>query len=81
MMVVLLPKNTTAIIQPQLDQGIIAAFKNHCKTSLLNRLLETELTPDQFVKTVTVKDAIYATHRSSWKKVSTTTIENCGTFI
>jgi len=28
------------------------------------------------VKTVTIKDAIYATHRS-WKKVSTTTIENC----
>ncbi|XP_071093603.1 jerky protein homolog-like [Haliotis cracherodii] len=70
-----LPKNTTSIIQP-LDQGIIKAFKSHCKRKLITNLLDSAMPPTDYIQTVTMKDVIFTTHYA-WGQITTSTIDNC----
>jgi hypothetical protein len=73
--VVYLPKNTTSKIQP-CDAGIIHAFKSVYKKELILEMLDSPLNVTEFLKQLTIKDAIYISGRA-WDAVTTKTITNC----
>jgi hypothetical protein len=71
----ILPKNTTALIQP-MDQGIIPAFKAYYRQALLTAVITSELQVPQFLKTVTLKNMAYNIIGLVWKNFSFR-IKNC----
>jgi hypothetical protein len=75
MRLILLPKNTTALIQT-LDQGIIRAFEAYYHGGLLNEIGNSELQVTEFLKTVTFKNVAYSIGLA-WDEVSPTSVENC----
>lgn len=73
-----LPPNTTALIQP-LDQGIIHSFKSHYRQIIIRKqlvALEKGLNLKQFVKAISVLDALFFVKRAWWL-VTEETIKNC----
>ncbi|XP_017472800.1 PREDICTED: tigger transposable element-derived protein 6-like [Rhagoletis zephyria] len=73
-----LPPNTTALIQP-LDQGIIHAFKCQYRNILVQKQLaaiEREFTVKEYLKSISILDALYYIKRSWWL-VTPQTIQNC----
>lgn len=73
-----LPPNTTALIQP-LDQGVIHAFKVQYRQIIVKKqlcALEREMSVTQFLKSLTVLDALYYIKRAWWM-VKPQTIVNC----
>lgn len=63
-----LPPNTTALIQP-LDQGVIHAFKVQYRQIIVKKqlcALEREMSVTQFLKSLTVLDALYYIKRAWW---------------
>lgn len=74
--VLLLPKNTTPILQP-LDMGIIKAFKNHYNNALiLNSVGKNDFDAEETMKCTTILDAMYFCS-NAWEAISTETIKNC----
>ncbi len=78
--VVMLPPNTTSIIQPQ-DQGIIASVKKRFKAEVLKMYFQSYLVnqPDSnplqtFYNKYTIKDVIFVL-ASVWKSTPTTTLK------
>jgi len=70
-----LPKNTTSKIQP-LDQGIIQAFKANYRRDLVKNMVASDKNVIDFLKSVTVKEAIYLSG-TAWDCVLQTCIERC----
>lgn len=73
-----LPPNTTSIIQP-LDQGIIHCFKAYYRQTIIRKQLlsiERGQTVKEFLKSVTLLDAIFYIKRSWWL-VKDDSIKNC----
>lgn len=71
-----LPPHTTSRIQP-CDQGIIASFKAHYRSTLVKRMLlhiQVHSSIDEF--RVSILDAIHLAARA-WNAVSTETIAHC----
>ena len=73
--VLYLPKNTTSKIQP-LDQGIIANFKINYRRELVRAIVENDKLVTAYLKSLTLKDAIYMTG-TAWGGVKESTILNC----
>jgi hypothetical protein len=76
--IILLPANTTSIVQP-LDQGIVAAFKAHYRSQLVQFVIRTlNNSPDLTLQQVKI-DA----HSAVWwgqhatKALTQATISNC----
>lgn len=75
---IFLPPNTTSIIQP-LDQGIIHSFKSHYRQIIVHKqicAIEKGLTVPEFIKSVSVLDALHFIKRAWWL-VTPETIVNC----
>ena len=72
---VYLPPNETTLIQP-MDQGIIQNFKHFFRSSLLRKMVNSELDILAFQDKYTLRDAIYNI-ALSWKDVTAKTIRNC----
>ena len=73
-----LPPNTTSLIQP-LDQGIIQNTKVHYRRLITRRLLDcvgNGKSVTDFVKSITLLDAMHMLKRAWWL-VTPTTIQNC----
>lgn len=73
-----LPPNTTALIQP-LDQGIIHSFKSHYRQIIVRKqliALEKGLQLQEFIKSITILDALYYIKRAWWL-VKEETVVNC----
>jgi hypothetical protein len=70
-----LPKSTTSLCQP-LDQGIIACFKAYYRKNLVRNMLEEDTTVTTFLKSFTLKDALWVSAKS-WDSVTWKTIVKC----
>ncbi len=65
-----LPPNTTSILQP-MDQGVLENLKRRYKSALLQKLLislESNISAEQFVKSINIKDCIY-TCAKAWEDI------------
>ena len=72
---VFLPKNTTSKIQP-LDQGIMANLKLLYRRQLIKKMLQDEREVEVYLKSITVKDALFMA-ADAWDAVKPTTIRHC----
>ena len=70
-----LPKNTTSLIQP-LDQGIVATFKKNYHRELVSKIIASNVTVTEYLKSLTIKEFFYM-GASAWNAVSASTIEGC----
>ena len=71
----LLPPNTTALIQP-INQGVLESLKRRYRKSLLRKLLLLDQGDDSmidFVKKINVKDAVYMT-AGAWDDIPSLTL-------
>lgn len=72
----LLPKNTTAILQP-LDAGIIQNLKVKYLQNILSKIVyQNKIKLDQFLKNISLLDCLF-TLASCWEAVKEETIFNC----
>ena len=68
-------KNTTSKIQP-LNQGIIASLKLLYRRQLIKKMLEDEREVQVYLKSITLKDALFMA-ADAWDAVKPTTIQHC----
>ena len=76
--IVLMPPNTTSIIQP-LDQGIIRNIKVYYRTQLMRQMvisLDAGVKPDDFAESITISKALYMLKHSVFL-VKPSTNSNC----
>ena len=76
---VFLPPNSTSVIQP-CDQGIIKNFKTHCRSMVINSIIDDidnqVMTATDLARKLTLLNAVHMATRA-WTNVKPTTIVNC----
>ena len=67
-----LPPNVTSLIQP-MDQGVIKNFKCLYRNDFMMRMVSTSMSPPEFQRYFTIKDAIFS-FATAWNSVNSETL-------